>query len=81
LQKGNTGETRYFVLPWKNNLINKSRFSINVGKYVKGYSQEDIRGLYHTHPRSTPPSGKDRAWSDKYNLPIALELMGVLIFI
>jgi proteasome lid subunit RPN8/RPN11 len=64
------GGAKYFVLPWKDNLPNRSRFSTDLSKYVKGYSWKDVAGMYHTHPQSRPPGAVDMAQGDKYNLPI-----------
>ncbi len=64
---------KYYVLPWKDNLPNKSF----VSQYLNGninsvqrYNREDIRALYHTHPRSSKPSQADKDWSDYYKIPI-----------
>jgi len=63
--------TKYFVLPWKENEKSNSVLPIgSLGKYIPGYSYKDITGVFHTHPRSTPPGSADRAFSDKYDLPI-----------
>lgn len=68
--KRDKDKTKYFVLPWKDNLPNRSRFSTNLSKYVTGYSWSDVVGMYHTHPQSRPPGAEDKAQGDKYNLSI-----------
>ncbi len=70
LKRGKEG-TKYFVLPWKDNTKSSSVLPIgSLGKYIPGYSYKDITGVFHTHPRSTPPGTADKAFSDKYNLPV-----------
>jgi RHS repeat-associated protein len=70
LKRGKEG-TKYFVLPWDRNTKSSSVLPMKtLGKYIPGYSYKDINGVFHTHPRSTPPGIADMAYSDKYNIPI-----------
>jgi hypothetical protein len=59
--KRGTEKTRYFVLPWNRNTKSSSVLPIStIGKYIPGYSIKDVTGVFHTHPRSTPPGIADR---------------------
>lgn len=64
-------DTKYFVLPWNRNTKTSSVLPMaTLNKYVPGYSYKDITAVFHTHPSSSPPSTADKAYSDKYNIPI-----------
>lgn len=65
------GETKYFVLPWHNNTISESNPHLrDLENYVPGYTKTNVTKIFHTHPKSTPPSNKDKAYGDFYNVPI-----------
>jgi proteasome lid subunit RPN8/RPN11 len=58
----------FFILPWKDNDISHTRFSLSLSDYgLDGYN---LIQVYHTHPGSTDLSTVDKLWSQGHLMPI-----------